>query len=55
MEAENLYGILDMALGVKLLTRNILQISRISKFTSHFPLQPTYVFLGVFDMYNRLV
>jgi hypothetical protein len=55
MEAENLYGILDMAIGVKLLTRNILQIPRISKFTSHFPLQPTYAFFGVFDMYNRLV
>jgi len=55
MEAENLYGILDMAIGVKLLTQNILQIPRISNFTSHFPLQPTYAFLGVFDMYNHLL
>jgi len=57
MEAENLYGILDMAIGVKLLTRNILQIRRISNFTSRFPLQPTYAFLGGggFDMYNHLV
>jgi hypothetical protein len=32
MENENLFEILDMAIGVKLLTQNILQIRRISNF-----------------------